>query len=203
MTLSDTKTERLEVFCYTWPSWYLVLSYVFVVAATLAIMIVIVGDFREWLASWAFPLAITAGMYALGFIGISRGLKMNDRLKQPCSDPSMVVDLAGLTTKWSVRIPWSDIRDFAVGRAKSLSGPTMDYPCVLVSNIGDYQRPWYVSRFFGSWEPDNALPILPFSIVGHFVSCDDLGIQKRLSGQDLIDELRNFRGRIHSRALRG
>ena len=128
---------------------------------------------------------------------------MNDRLKQLRSDPSVVADLAGLTTHWSVRIPWNDVRDFAVGRAKSPRGPAMDYPCVLVSNIGDYRRPWYVSRFFVSWEPGNALPIIPFSIVGHFVRCEDLGIQKRLTGQDLIDELRNFRGRIHTRELRG
>ncbi len=203
MTLSGTKSERLEVFCYTWPPWYLVLSYAFVVAATLAIMIVIVEGLREWLADWALPLAIAAGVYSLGFIGISRGLKMNDRLKRLRSDPSVVADLAGLTTQWSVRIPWSDVHDFAVGRAKPFRGPTMDYACILVSNIGDYRRPWYVSRVFVSWEPDNALPILPFSIVGHFVRCDDLGVQKRLNGHDLIDELRKFRGRIHTRELRG
>ena len=162
-----------------------------VIALTVAVMVVIVADIRSLLGNWAFPLAIALGVYGLGFIGTARALDLSGRFKQLRRLPSAVFDREGLITEWSVRVPWGDVTDFSIGRTKALQ-----CPCVLVSNITAYRRPWWDNQFMSRLEPLNALPLLWPNTGGYLVRRDALGALQHVGDQELIAELREFRSHL-------
>ena len=191
--MDGTKAERLEVFCYTHPRWYLALISSAVVAGSAGVSVIIIPDLRELLTeffSQTLPAAIGLVIYFAAVIGIVRGLKWGERFKQAPKRPSLVADQAGLVTQWSARVPWTDVEDFSVVNARG-----GDFPSVLVSNIADHRHPWW----FHAAGTANALPVLSGSTLGlgYLVRRRALGPLEHIGGDDeLIAELRKFRARL-------
>lgn len=192
--MDGPKAERLEIFCYTHPRWYLTLIWSAIVVASVGVMVIITADLREFLTkffSWTLPTAIGFVIYAAAVIGLVRALKWGERLKQAPERPSLVADSEGLVTQWSARVPWTDVQDFTTGSTRGTN-----FFCVLVSNIGAYPHPWWFSRTFTQWEPANALPILGRSTIGYLIRRRALGPLEPIGDDELIAELRNFRSRM-------
>lgn len=191
--MDGTNSERLEVFVYTHPRWYLALIGSAIVVATVGVMVIITADLREFLTeffSWTLPAAIGFVIYAAAVIGLVRALKWGERLKQAPEHPSLVADSEVLLTQWSARVPWTDVQAFVTGNTHDIG-----FHCVLVSNIGAYPHPWWFSRTFTQWEPANALPILGHSTVGYLIRRRALGPLEPIGDDELIAELREFRSR--------
>jgi hypothetical protein len=200
MSPAGTRTERLEVFRHAWPVWFLILVWSAVIALMAAAMMVAIAGMSDLLGSWAFPLVIALGLYVLAFFGIAYGLQLYERLKLTRTAPSLVADRAGLVTEWSVHVPWKDVTGFAIGRSAPArrSEYGVEWPGVLVSNIGEYRRPWWLSRFLMHWEPANALPVLLLSQPGYLVRRDALDRLQRLGDKELIAELSKLRSRVEN-----
>ena len=193
-TVNGTKSDRLEVYCYTHPPLYLALLYSALVAGIVGVTVIIIPDLRELLTeffSQTLPAAIGLVIYSAAVIGIVRALKWGERFKQAPEHPSLVADAGGLVTQWSARIPWTDVEDFCVGNVRG-----GHFPSVLVSNIADHRYPWWFSRTFMQWEPWNALPVLSGSTLGYLVRRSALGPLEHIGDDELIAELRKFRARL-------
>ena len=192
--MDGTKAEKLEVFSYTHPCWYLALIWSAVALGSVGLMVIITADLRNFLAeffSWTLPAAIGLVIYAAVVIAMVRALKWGERLKQAPERPSLVADSEGLVTQWSARVPWTDVQDFTTGSTRGAS-----FFCVLVSNIGAYPHPWWFSRTFTQWEPANALPVLGHSAVGYLIRRRALGPLEPIGDDELVAELRKFRSRL-------
>lgn len=196
-----TQRETLEVFNYTWPKSLQALAFSGALATAIPVMALIKPNvsagFRLWLfGSWETPLDVAFTIYALAAIGICRLL--SERLKRPRTRPSLVAERSGLTTQWSVRVPWNDIDSFSMGTVVvSSSGirPPDQCPCAVVPNIGKYPRPWWMTRFT-VLEPANAFPVIQESKAGYLVRRDGVDPLEHVGDQLLIAELSNFRARM-------
>ncbi len=195
MSPGAARVETVEVFNYTWPTFLQLLTWSAVVAVVPPFLVLFEPGFRDFLrellGSWAFPSATALGVYAVAAFAVLRGLKWGERFKRPRMRPSLVADRAGITTQWSVRVPWGDVQDFSMANARHI-----ELPSVLVSNIGDYRNPWWLSRTFGRWEPVNALLVLGDSKVGYLVRRGALGPLEHVGKDELIAELRKFRSHL-------
>ena len=192
--MDGTKAERLEVFVYTHPRWYLALIWSAIVVASVGVMVIMTAGLREFLTtffSWTLPVAIGFVIYAAAVIGMVHALKCGERLKQAPKQPSLVADSMGLVTQWSARVPWTDAQDFTTGSTRGTS-----FFCVLVSDIGAYPHPWWTSRTFARWEPANALPMLLRSTLGYLVRRGALGPLEHVRNDQIIAELRRFRSHL-------
>lgn len=188
--MEGSKAERLEVWCYTHPRWYLALISSAVVAGSVGVTVIIAADLREFLTaffSWTLPAAIGSVIYSAAVIGFVRALKWGERFKQAPEHPSLVADSGGLVTQWSARIPWTDVEDFTTENSRGIR-----FHCVVVSNIGDYRCPWW----FTHGEPGNALPMLGHSTVGYLMRRGALGPLEHIGNDEIIAELRKFRSHL-------
>jgi hypothetical protein len=203
MNPAVTQRETLEVFIYTWPRPLLALIYSSAVALGITLLFVLdwhfIDWFTQWLGSWAIPIAAAIGIYALAGMGLWQMLYV--RLRRPRSRPSLVAERTGLSTPWSVQIPWDDIDIFLMGTAftKSRGGSGYEFPSAVVPNIAKYwpRAPWRVTTM-PRWAPANAFPVIQYSGVGYLVRRDGVDPLKHVGNRALIAELSSFQARMRN-----